>query len=157
MLGIARVLGMEGHTNWESFTYLGIPIFKAIPRANQWNHLIDKLKKKISNWGANWLNLAGKVVLIKSVLASMPIYQSSLLPAPCSIVQKIEALQRCFLWEGGKQTRRKLHLISWEKSSKPLLEGGLNFKKYRIQNIALGENLLWNIVSRALTWCKSAL
>ena len=38
MMGISRVLGMEGHTNWEAFTYLGIPIFKAAPRASQWNH-----------------------------------------------------------------------------------------------------------------------
>ena len=34
MIRISRVLGMEGHTNWESFTYLGIPIFKAAPRAS---------------------------------------------------------------------------------------------------------------------------
>jgi hypothetical protein len=47
MVGISRVLGMEGHTNWEAFNYLGIPIFKGSPRASQWNHLIDKLKKKI--------------------------------------------------------------------------------------------------------------
>jgi hypothetical protein len=80
-----------------------------------------------------------------------------MLLAPCSTIQKIEALQRRFLWEGGKQTGRKLHLISWEKSSKPLLEGGLNFKNSRIQNLALGEKLLWNIVSGAPTWCKSAL
>jgi hypothetical protein len=34
MLGISRVLGMEGHTKWETFTYLGIPISKAAPRAS---------------------------------------------------------------------------------------------------------------------------
>jgi hypothetical protein len=49
MLGISRVLGMEGHTKWETFTYLGIPISKAAPRASQWNHLLDKLKKRISS------------------------------------------------------------------------------------------------------------
>jgi hypothetical protein len=53
MLGIARVLGMEGHTNWEAFKYLGIPIFKSVPRASHWNHLIDNLKNKISSWGVN--------------------------------------------------------------------------------------------------------
>jgi hypothetical protein len=102
MLGITRVLGMEGHTNWEAFKYLGIPIFKSVPRASHWNHLIDNLKNKISSWGANWLNLAGKVVLIKAVLTSIPIYQSSFLLAPGSVIQKIESLQRRFLWEGGK-------------------------------------------------------
>jgi len=93
---------MEGHTNWEAFNYLGIPIFKSAPKASHWNQLIDNLKNKISSWGANWLNLAGKVVLIKAVLTSIPIYQSSLLLAPACVIQKIESLQRRFLWEGGK-------------------------------------------------------
>jgi ribonuclease HI len=157
MLGITRVLGMEGHTNWEAFKYLGIPIFKSAPRASHWNHLIDNLKNKISSWGANWLNLAGKVVLIKAVLTSIPIYQSSFLLAPASVIQKIEALQRRFLWEGGKQSRRKMHLINWEKTSKPLLEGGLNFKKTQAQNLALGAKLLWTMVTGKPTWSKLAL
>jgi hypothetical protein len=102
MLGITRVLGMEGHTNWEAFKYLGIPIFKSAPIASHWNHLIDNLKNKITSWGANWLNIAGKIILIKLVMASIPIYQSSFLLAPATTIQKIEALQRWFLWEGGK-------------------------------------------------------
>jgi hypothetical protein len=51
MLGICRVLGMEGHIKWETFTYLGIPISNTNPRASHWNHLLDKLKKRISSWG----------------------------------------------------------------------------------------------------------
>jgi hypothetical protein len=94
------------------FKHLGVPIFKSNPKASHWDQLIGKLKNRINSWGANWLNLAGKVVLIKAVLANIPIYQSSLLLAPMSTFQKIEALFRRFLWEGGKQTGRKLHLIS---------------------------------------------
>jgi hypothetical protein len=147
MLGITRALGMEGHTNWEAFKYLGIPIFKNAPRTSHWNHLVEKLKNKFSSWGVNWLNLAGKAVLIKSVVSSIPIYQSSLLLAPATVIQRIEAFQRRFLWEGGRQARRKLHLISWEKTSNPFLEGGLNFKKTRVQNLALGAKLLWKMVT----------
>jgi hypothetical protein len=68
-----------------------------------------------------------------------------LLLAPVSIIQKIEAMFRRFLWEGGKQSGRKLHLISWEKISKPILEGGLNFKNAHVQNLALGAKMLWNL------------
>jgi exonuclease III len=66
MLRITRVLGIEGHTNWEAFKYLGVPIFKSAPRASHWSHLAEKLKNKFTSWGANWLNLAGKAVLIKA-------------------------------------------------------------------------------------------
>jgi hypothetical protein len=90
------------------FKYLGVPIFKAKPKASDWNLLIDKLKNKINSWGTSWLNLAEKVVLIKEVLESILIYQSSLLLAPISMIQKIKALFRRFLWEGGKQSEEKI-------------------------------------------------
>jgi hypothetical protein len=157
MLGIFGILGMEGCTNWDAFKYLGVPIFKTTPRSSHWNLLIDKIKNKITSWGANWLNLAGKVVLIKAALASIPIYQSSFLLALVSIIQKIEAMYKRFLWEGGKQSGRKLHLISWEKISKPILEGGLNFKNDHVQNLALGAKLLWNLVTGKPAWSKTTL
>jgi hypothetical protein len=111
MLYISRVLGMEGCTTWDAFKYLGVPIFKYKPKSSHWAQLIEKLKNRINFWGASCLNLAGKVVLIKAVLASIPIYQSSLLLASMTTIHKIEMMFRIFLWEGGKQTRRKLHLI----------------------------------------------
>jgi hypothetical protein len=157
MLEISRVLGMEGCTAWDAFQYLGVPIFKTKPLASNWNPLIEKLKNKINSWGARWLNLAGKVVLIKAVLASIPIYQSSLLLAPVTIIQKMEALFRRFLWEGGNNTRRKLHLISWEKVAKPFSEGGLHFKNMHVQNIALGAKILWHLITGKSSWSKRAL
>jgi hypothetical protein len=154
MLEISRILGMEGHTKWEAFTYLGTPISKANPRISNWNNLIDKLKKRISSWGENWLSLAGRIVLIKSVLESVPIYQNSFLLAPSTTIKQMEALQRSFLWEGGKKSGRRFHLINWDKISKPLLEGGLNLKNTKVQNLALGAKLLWYIVSGDTAWCK---
>jgi ribonuclease HI/exonuclease III len=157
MLRITRVLGMEGHTKWDSFQYLGVPIFKSAPRASHWSHLTEKLKRKLSTWGANWLNLAGKTVLIKAVVASLPIYQCSLLLAPATVIQSLEAFQRRFLWEGGRQEKKKLHLVKWEKTTKSYMEGGLNLKNTRTQNLALGAKLLWKMVTGKITWSKKAL
>jgi hypothetical protein len=148
---------MEGCTTWDAFKYLGVPIFKSNPKASHWDQLIGKLKNRINSWGANWLNLAGKVVLIKAVLASILIYQSSLFLAPMSTFRKIEALFKRFLWEGGKQTGRKLHLISWEKITKPYLEGALQFKNPQTQNLALGAKILWRIITDNSSWSKRAL
>jgi ribonuclease HI/exonuclease III len=157
MLRITRVIGMEGHTNWDAFQYLGVPIFKAAPRASHWSHLTEKLKRKFSSWGANWLNLAGKTVLLKAVVASLPIYQCSLLLAPATVIQSLEAFQRRFLWEGGKQEKKKLHLVKWEKATKPYMEGGLNLKNTKTQNLALGAKLLWKMVTGKITWSKKAI
>ena len=77
MLQISRVLEMEGQTIWDSFKYLGIPIFKVGPKATHWFPLLDKMKERINAWGASSLNLAGKIVLLDFVLANIPIFQNS--------------------------------------------------------------------------------
>ena len=108
---IARSLGMDGTMDWDNFTYLGIPICKIKITPANWEPIIDK----IQIWNANWLNLAGKTTLIKVVLNSMPIYQSSILLAPGSTIRKIEGLLNKFIWEGGKGNEKKIHLIRWDK------------------------------------------
>ena len=114
---------MDGLSAWDTFTYLGIPIFRASPKVIHWLPMLDKLKNKIHAWGAKWLNKAGKVILMNSVLASLPIYHCSVLLAPKSITNKINELLRRFLWEGGRNNEKKLHLVSWDKVTKSKMEG----------------------------------
>ena len=154
---ITRTLGMEGTRDWDNFTYLGIPICKNKIKTADWDPIVDKLKGKIQKWGANWLNLAGKTILIKSVLNSMPIYQSSILLAPGLVVLKIEGLLRKFIWEGGKGNENKFHLVSWEKIKKPRDEGGLHVHSLPTQNLALGAKLLWQLITGKDSWSKEVL
>ena len=133
----SRVLEMESLQNRDSFTYLGVPIFKSSIKTKSWNPIVEKLKAKIQKWGASWLNLAGKLVLLKSVLSSIPIYQSSILLAPSSVISKIESLFKKFLWEGGKGNLKKIHLVSWDKIQRPYREGGLQVRSIHVQNLAM--------------------
>lgn len=64
---------------------------------------------------------------------------------------------RNFFWKGGKQNERKIHLVSLETVLKPQMEGGLNFKKLPLQNIAMGAKLLWKIIARNPCWAQLAL
>jgi exonuclease III len=125
---ISRILGFSASLSWSSFTYLGLPIFRKRAYSRDWIPLLDKFKAKIQAWGFSWLNLAGKTVLIKSVLSSLPIFQFSVFLAPSGIIKKMEAFIRKFFWKGGNHNDRKIPLVSWEKICKPQIEGGLNFK-----------------------------
>jgi len=49
---------------------------------------------------------------------------------------------RNFFWKRGKQNEKKFSLVSWDSISKPLLEGGLNFKNLGVQNITMGPKLI---------------
>ena len=128
MTAISRTLEMEGTSTWDSIKYLGIPLVKDGPKKNIWMPLVDKLKAKILAWGASWLNKVGKIILINFVLTSLPVYQALILLAPRGIVKEIDNLLKNFLWEGGRNNERKMHLVSWDKVKAPKWEGGLQIR-----------------------------
>ncbi|XP_015971453.1 uncharacterized protein LOC107494925 [Arachis duranensis] len=91
--------------------YLGIYL-KANPRlVKTWKPVIDKVEDKLSMWKAKTLNKAGKLVLIKSVLNSMPIYYLSKMPK--AMAKKLIFLQRYFLWSKD-DGRYGMPLVKWE-------------------------------------------
>ncbi|XP_016195831.1 uncharacterized protein LOC107636871 [Arachis ipaensis] len=57
-----------------------------------------KVEEKLNLWKAKTINKAGKLVLIKSVLNSLPVYYLSLYKMLRAIVDKLISLQRRFLW-----------------------------------------------------------
>jgi hypothetical protein len=54
---------------------------------------------------------------------------------------------RKFLWEGGKITTRKFHLINWKTIRAPKRHGRLGIKDPSLANIALGAKLLWRMIT----------
>eukprot|EP00253_Pinus_taeda_P001756 PITA_01756 len=154
---ITRILGFSASLSWSSFTYLGLPIFRKLAYNRDWIPLLDKFKAKIQAWGFSWLNLAGKSVLIKSFLSSLPIFQFSVILVPIGIIKKMEAFIRKFFWKGGNLNDKKIPLVSWEKVCKPQNEGGLNFKDLSLQNTAMGAKIFWRIIGPHLGWVQRAL
>eukprot|EP00253_Pinus_taeda_P027195 PITA_27195 len=142
---IANTLGFKGHSHWEKIKYLGLPIISGVNKRSLWTDIICKFKSKISKWGGHWLNKGGKVILIKSQLSSLIIYQAAFLLAPKNIMDQISTLLRNFLWQGGRGNDKKLHLVNWETVKKPIDEGGLNIRDPSLANLALGSKILWKI------------
>jgi hypothetical protein len=85
------------------------------------------------------LNPAGRVVLIKSVLSSYPIFQFSALHAPVGIKKAMARLIRKFLWQGGKDNGKKIHMVNKSTVCAPKENGGLGIRDPEKVNIALGK------------------
>ena len=122
---ISRILGITRKSQWDVFKYLGAPIFRATLKSSSWLPLVEKIKSKISTWGASLLNPIRKVILIKAVLSSTPIYQCSILLAPNGLLARLEILLKKFIWKGEKHNENNLCLVKWEKVSKPWSHAGL--------------------------------
>ena len=99
---ISQILQIKTNPTWTHFIYLGIPVVKKSMTSSMWIPVVQKSKDKIQSLGSKWLNLAGKTVLIQSILSSYPIYTSSMVLAPKNIINSISKEIRRFLWQGGK-------------------------------------------------------
>lgn len=82
----------------ENVTYLGGPVNVSRPRAFQ--ELLQKMDKRLHAWKAKLLSPAGKLVLIKSVLESLPIYQMSSTMFHKAVLDKIQS--ECVRFSGEK-------------------------------------------------------
>ncbi|GLT77919.1 hypothetical protein SLA2020_494730 [Shorea laevis] len=126
--------------------YLGIPILDKRPCKQDFVFILDKVRAKLEGWKARFFSLAGRVTLINSVMASIPVYymQSTMLPS--SILSDLDKISRDFLW-GSDPEHRRAHLINWDKVSIPKSLGGLGIKSAKEANLAAMAKLNWRLFS----------
>ncbi|RVW33914.1 hypothetical protein CK203_082974 [Vitis vinifera] len=60
-----------------------------------------KMRKRLALWKRQFISKGGRITLIRSTLASMPIYLMSLMRMPRVVRLRLEKIQRDFLWGGG--------------------------------------------------------
>jgi len=123
-------------------TYLGVPLGANMRKRASWQCIIDKVHKRLQAWKCSCLSRAGRLVLIKSVLNSLPIYYLSLFRMPKKVAEEIISLQRKFLW-GGNKEGRSLSLVRWELVQQSKEKGGLGVGDIEDKNIALLVKWWW--------------
>ena len=136
------------------FTYLGIPIGANPRRCQTWDPIITKCERKLAKWKQRHLSFGGRVILINSVLTSIPIYFFSFFRVPKQVVDKLVRLQRNFLW-GGALDQNKIAWIRWEKVCLPKEEGGLGVKDITAFNVSLLGKWKWDLFqNQGETWAR---
>ena len=108
------------------------------------------MRKRLALWKRQYISKGGRITLIKSTLASIPLYQRSLFRMPKIVARRLEKLQRDFLWGRGN-LERKVHLVNWEVVCAHKEKGGLGIRKLALLNKALlgheKENLWKKVIS----------
>ena len=56
------------------FTYLGIPLHHRKLTNREWKCIEDRFEKKLSCWKGKLMSCGGRLILINSVLTSMPMF-----------------------------------------------------------------------------------
>jgi len=130
------------------FQYLGVEV-GGNPRTKQfWEPVVKKIEARLTAWKGRLLSMAGRVCLLKLVFTSIPLFYLSIFRAPVAVCNRINSIQRRFLWAWGKENEA-IAWVSWENVCKPCEEGGLGVKETRNFNSALLDKWKWRLLSEA--------
>ena len=91
------------------FMYLGLPIDGNASRMDFWEPLINRINSRLLGWISRYLSLGGRLVLLKFVMSSLPVYALSFFKASSGIISSIESiLNNFFFFEGGSVDLMKI-------------------------------------------------
>ena len=127
-------------------TYLGLPLGAPHRALGVWDSIEDRFRRRLAIWKRQYISKGGRITLIRSALASLPVYFLSLFRMPKSVCLRLEKIQRDFLWGGGN-LERKPHLVNWKTVCLDKSYGGLGVRSLSKMNIALFCKWCWRFAN----------
>jgi hypothetical protein len=119
-----------------SIKYLGVPLRYDNLTREDIQPLVDKILKRIAGWQGRLLSLVARAMLIKTCLASIPVYLLSFIKFPKWAIKIINTHMSNYLWNDSVECH-KYHLANWELVSMKKEYGGLGLPNLRDLNISL--------------------
>ena len=88
------------------FQYLGIPIHYQKLKNGEWKPVEDRFERKLSIWIGKLLSYGDMLILINSVLTSLPMFLLSFMEVPKEVRKRLELFRSRF--SGRAMVTRKI-------------------------------------------------
>ncbi|XP_071939020.1 uncharacterized protein [Coffea arabica] len=150
-----RVIERLTKFNYHPFPirYLGFPLYFGRCKSSYFGEVCQSILGRIRSWKSRMLSLGGKIVLIKHVLATMPVHLLSAAVIPGKVFRTIEKAFSTFLW-GSSSEESKFHWIRWSQMCYPVDEGGVGFRRLQDIYTAFSFKLWWNFRKGCSLWAS---
>lgn len=123
---------------------MGFPLKLPGSSSHDFDFITERVQTKLQGWKANLLSMAGRVVLTQSVTSAIPSYLMQGCFLPTRILNGLDRLNRNFIW-GSTNEQGKMHMVCWEKVTKPKDRGGLGIQSAKGRNLTLAAKLCWRM------------
>ncbi|KAF2316210.1 hypothetical protein GH714_041551 [Hevea brasiliensis] len=137
-------------------SYLGVPMFHGRVVKASFDVLLSCLEEHLAGWKIKYLSLASHLTLIKSVLTALPNHVMQTILLLRAVCDAFDKRVRQFLW-GNVGDHHHVPIVKWETITKPMDQGGLGVRTYRIMNDAFLMKLGWKLLSDDGALCCSIL
>ncbi|XP_020680831.2 uncharacterized protein LOC110098354 [Dendrobium catenatum] len=137
---------LMGYRKVNSMEYLGLPLVLRRLKAEDFDKTIRNAHQKTNIWGKKHLSLAGRALLIRTSLLSIPMYLMTYTSVPRGILHSIEKLGITFLWQKDSNSRG-MHYVEWKELCQPRDHGGLGFHGLDNWQGPLHARLAWQVIS----------
>ena len=87
-------------------TYLGLPLGAPFKSVVAWDSVEERYKRRLAMRKRLYISKSGRLTLIRSMLASLPIYLMSLFTIPRVVRGRFKQIQIDFLWGEGALDRQ---------------------------------------------------
>ncbi|KAL0917907.1 hypothetical protein M5K25_013013 [Dendrobium thyrsiflorum] len=140
---ISRIMGLRPV---KEMNYLGVKIvLRRLVRAD-FQLIIEKSLGKFNAWESKFISLPGRLILLKSVILLLPIFQCTHSLIPKSILFDIDKMCMDFIWH--KQDGKKgIHYVSCDVLCKPVNMGGRRLHSCGDKVGPLRAKLAWNLLT----------
>ncbi|GJW67512.1 RNA-directed DNA polymerase, eukaryota, reverse transcriptase zinc-binding domain protein [Tanacetum coccineum] len=153
--GMFHGIDVGGLVNLSHMFYADDAVFIGdMNKIQSWKDIIDRIRRRLSRWKMKMLSIGGRLMLIKSVLGSMPIFHMSMFKVPAGVIQILESLRSKF-FNGHESSGKKASWVQWKKALAPKDNGGLGIFSLYALNRGLIFKWVWRFLAHEPTlWSR---
>ena len=71
-----------------------------------WKHVEERFQKRLNCWRSKMLSVGGRLVLLNSVLSSLPMVMLSFFEIPKGVLKKLDYFRSSFFWQSDEYKKK---------------------------------------------------